>query len=298
MTVDEALDELDRIHDDEPDRAAAGLRALEPAGLAAGRLPLYGFLLLHVLGEKLGQWPEAADRLEALHATRPDAPLAVLAHAATAAHLAGRSSAAAFAGLAQAGGEAEATALVELGALNWRPPPSIEQFAAQLHRLAAGSERFDVNGPLNQRLAAGFNNATSALLDQSQPPVPAAVAAALNAGATAALRFWKAAGTWVNHERALYLEALVANRVGDHAGARAVCEAGLALIAENGTEEVDRTFLQLQLAGALMHLGEPVQAQAILAESRRAADQWDDAGLKSWFADEHRRLFGPAEHSA
>lgn len=298
MTVDEALDEIDRIHDAEPDRAASGLRALDTADLAAGRLPLYGFLLLHVLGEKLGQWPEAADRLEALRATRQDAPLAVLAHAGTAAHLAGRSSAAALAGLAQAGGKAEAAALVELGALNWRPPTSIEQFAAQLHRLAAGSERFDINGPLSQRLAAGFNNATSALLDQTQPPVPPAVAAALAAGAAAALRFWRAAGTWVNHERALYLKALVANRIDDHAGARADCEAALALIAANGTEEVDRTFLQLQLAGALTHLGETVQAQAILAESRKAAEQWDDAGLKSWFADEYRRLFGPTEHGA
>ena len=295
MTADEALDEIDRIHDSEPERAAAALRAFAPAELAAGRLPLLAFLLLHVLGEKLGQWAAAADRLEALRTARPDAPLAVLAHAATAAHLAGRSSAAALAELARCGGEAEAKALVALGALNWQPPAAIEPLAAQLHRLAAESEQFDAAGPLNQRLAAAFNTATSALLDKARPPVPPAVAAALAAGADAALRFWQAAGTWVNHERALYLRALVANRIGNAAAARADCEAALALIAANGAEDVDRAFLQLQLAGALSRLGEAVPARAMRDEARRAADAWDDAGLKSWFADEHDKLFPRGE---
>jgi hypothetical protein len=295
MTSEEALDEIDRIHDDEPERAAAGLRSLDAAGLPAGRLPLFGFLLVHVLGEKLGQWSEAADRLDALRAARADAPLAVLAHAAVAAELAGRAGNPALADLAAAGGAGEAQVLVALSALGWRPPPEPLALAAELHRLATEAERFDAGGPLNQRLAVGFNNTTSSLLDRAPDPVPAAIAAALVAGANAALRFWQAAGTWVNHQRALYLRALVANRVGDPAAARADAGEALQIIAANGVEEVDRAFLQLQLGSALLRLGETAAGQAVLAEARGAAAAWDDAGLKSWFQQEQERALAIGE---
>jgi hypothetical protein len=294
MGSDAALDEINRIHDDQPERAAEDLRTLDTAALSAGKLPLAGFLLLHVLGEKLGRWDEAADRLEALLGTQDEAPLALLAHAAVGAQLAGRHGHRSMAELARVGGEAEAKLLVDLSALSWRPPPAVGDVAAELLRLARAAEAFDAAGPLNQRLAVGFNNSTSALLDQAPAPVAPAIAAALGAGAHAALRFWVAAGTWVNHERALYLQALVANRCGNPAAARDACRQALDVIDAHGTEAVDRTFLQLQLAGALLKLGDTAEGETLLAGAQVAAASWDD-GLKSWFKEEHDRLFAGGE---
>ena len=291
MTGEELLDEIDRIHDEEPERAATALRTLDAAALPAGRLPLLAFLLLHVVGEKLGSWAEAADRLDALRNARQDAPLAVQAHAAAAAQLAERSPNPALESLAAAGGETEARALVALSALGWRPPAQDAAFAAELERLATESRRFDASGPLTQRLAIAFNNTTSALLDRAAAPDAPAIASALTAGADAALRFWTACGTWVNHERALYLWALVANRIGDFASARDGCRQALEIIAANGAEDVDRAFLLLQLGFALLRLGESGAGKAALAEARSAAAAWDDAGLKDWFRQEHDRLF-------
>jgi hypothetical protein len=298
MTPTEALDEIDRIHDDEPHTAATGLRELDADALPADKLPLLAFLCNHVLGEKLGLWSEAASRLEQLRASRADAPLAVTAHAATAAYLDGRATSPALASLSQTGGAAEAGALVALNALGLRPPADIEALAAQLERLAQASQTFEDNGPLNQRLAIAFNNGTSRLLDLAKAPVVPAVAAALLAGSAASLRFWQAAGTWVHLERALYLRALVHNRIGVAAAAREECVRALDVIAANGDEPIDRVFLQLQLAGALLRLGDTAAGKRQLAEARAAAAQWDDAGLKSWFNEEHDRLFGAAEGQA
>ena len=298
MTTVASLDEIDRIHDDEPDRAAAGLRALDAAALPVDRLPLVAFLTIHVLGEKLGQWAEAADRLEHLRTTRPDAPLAVAAHAAAAAHLAGRADDPALAALSAAGGRAEAKTLTTLNALDRRPPPDPAALAVELERLAHVSQNFDPGGPLIRPLAIGFNNTTSRLLDLGTAPIAPGIKSALLAGSAAALRFWQAAGTWVNFERALYLRALVHNRIGEPAAARADCLQALDTIAANGNEEIDQAFLQLQLAGALLRLGETAEGQRHLAEARAAAAGWDDAGLKSWFAGEHDRLFSTAENTA
>jgi hypothetical protein len=67
------------------------------------------------------------------------------------------------------------------------------------------------------------------------------------------------------------------------------------LIEAHGSEPVDRAFLQLQLAGALFRLGDSAAGQPYLDAARDAAALWDDAGLKSWFATEHGRLFGTGE---
>lgn len=292
MNAESSLDEIDRIHDDHPERAAAGLRALDAVTLPAERLPLLAFLWAHVVGEKLGAWEEAAARLEQLRASLAEAPLALVVHAAVAAHCAGRADNPALATLAAAGGKQEAEVLVRLNALDRRPPADAAALAAALTRLAAQAAAFDAGNKLNQRLAIAFNNATTRLLDLARGPADGSTAAALRDGSAAALRFWQAAGTWVNVERALYLRALVFNRIGEPAAARDVCRQALDIIDAHGDEAVDRVFLQLQLAAALLRLGEAAAGNDRLAEARAAAAGWDDPGLRSWFADEHDRLFG------
>jgi hypothetical protein len=298
MSTAATLDEIDHIHDEQPERAAEGLRGIDAAALPVDRLPLLAFLMLHVLGEKLGLWAEAAERIDHLRDLRGDAPLAVVAHAAVAAQLAGRADNPALDALRTTGGITEAQTLVALSALDLRPPGGVTALASGLVRLADQSQSFDANGPLNQRLAIAFNNSTSRLLDLASPPVDAVTRSALLAGSAAALRFWQAAGTWVHLERALYLRALVYNRVGDPSSARDACLQALDVIRANGSEEVDQAFLQLQLAGALLALSERAEGQRHLAEARAAAAQWDDAGLRSWFDAERKRLFDTLERKA
>lgn len=299
MNANQALDDIDRIHDDEPQRAADGLRSLDLDALGADRLPTLAFLLNHVLGEKLGLWREAAEQLQTLHARRADAPLAVAAQAAVAAELSGASRGAAFAALVDAGGATAAEIATWLGGLGFAAPANVVELATQLAALAARVQSIAAPNPLDQRLAAGFNNATSQLLDLTGPPIDPQVNSALVAGSAAALHFWRRAGTWVQHERALYLRALVQNRIGEPAAARDACTEALAIIEANGGgEDIDRVFLQLQLAAALLRLKERAAGERLLAEAKAAAAAWDDAGLKSWFAEELGKLFDGATESA
>ena len=89
-TPEALLDEADACHDDDPPRAAAVLRQLDLAALPPGRLPGVAFLLNHVLGEKLGAWPEAHKLFDALlRASGDPPPPALFRQAAAAARLAG-----------------------------------------------------------------------------------------------------------------------------------------------------------------------------------------------------------------
>lgn len=134
-------------------------------------------------------------------------------------------------------------------------------------------------------------------IDRIHDDEPGRAADALRSLDAAALRFWTAAGNWVNLERAFYLRALVANRIGDHAAARDDCRQALQVIAANGDDAVDRAFLQLQLAAALLRLGEMEGGRQALAAAQASAAAWDDTGLRHWFRQEHDRLFASRETS-
>ena len=77
-TPEEALDEADACHDDDPPRAADLLRQLDPAALPPGRLPGLALLLNHVLGEKFAAWPEAHTMFGALLRAAGDQPAPAL----------------------------------------------------------------------------------------------------------------------------------------------------------------------------------------------------------------------------
>jgi hypothetical protein len=286
-----SLDEIERIHDAEPERAAAALRVLDTRELDAAALGTASFLFAHVLGEKLGRWPEAAERIAAALASHSEPPPRALRNAAVAARLAGRAEEAHQwqARLASAAGaRPEAAALVvDLHALAFTAAEgAAERYAEQLGALAKRAMALPEASQLDASLAAGLNNATSALLDAAGAAPGPAQAAALRAGAEAARGVWQRAGGWVQHERAEYLRALVLNRCGDAAGALAATQSGLALIAANGEEEVDRAFLLLQQAAAQAQLDERAAALDALGSARAIAQSWSDEGLRAWFSDE------------
>jgi len=292
-TATEELDDINRIHDDVPEQAAARLRALDVTALPSAQLPLAAFLFNHVLGEKLGDWNDAARCFDQMRRQLSTVPPAVLVHAAAADELAGRSGSDARTALLSATSETLAACAIGLRRLSFtQERMDAMTFAAALRDLAVSAATLAHGTPFDTQLAAGLNNATSRLLDINPDVREPVVREALHTGAAQALRFWQAAGTWVNHERALYLVTLVANRIGAYAQARDAATQALELIAANGNEDVDRAFLLLQLSGAHQRIGDDAATRAALRDAKAIAATWTEAGLAEWFAAEEARLFG------
>jgi len=271
------LDEIDRIHDDAPERAAQLLRQFDPAGLPVPRLGQLAFLLNHVLGEKLGQWNEAAERIAAL-AARTDAPPGVWRQLFAAQTLRGDALGAASAriGLARSTGarDSDANTAGELTVLAYVADPLAH--AADVLALAKAAN-IDQETPLDAALAACFNNVTGRLLDASRKvTLGATELQALQAGAEAARRFWYRAGQWLQHERADYLCAKVELRIGAAAAAVLAAERGLRLVEANGNDAIERAFLLLPLAAAHAAMGDPARAATLRAEADALAAGFDD----------------------
>jgi hypothetical protein len=297
MDAEALLAEADRIHDDDPATGAELLRRIDATALAAERLPLLGFLLNHVLGEKLGDWAEAHARQRDLQrAAAAPLPAVLQRHAALAARLAGDDIAALAATRALAGaasvpveqaGElvALAVAVLQAGALPAAAAGSLATAALQ----ALHAAHWQAAGPLDVPVAAQCNNLGSALVDR--PVADLADAALRDALALAAERaawLWQRAGDWVNHERAAYLCALAASALGDAAAALQHAGRGLALIDANDTaaeQAVDRAFLGLEASFALERLGRAAEAAATRASADAGAAAFNDAGLEKWYAD-------------
>ena len=304
---DALLAQADALHDDEPQRALELLRALDVATLSANRLPRLSFLLDHVHGEKFDLWAEAlAGQRALLQQAGAHATPAIFRHAAIAAQVAGDANLArqwtqALAASADAP-LAKARALVSLGAVGF----SISRLGAE----SAGRLTLQALQPLaalhatpGNGLDAAFgvvtNNLASELLerpldDLAQPDLRTA----LQLSAEHAQRFWQRVGTWVNRERAQYLCAMAANALGLGADGVAQARAGLALLDEfdqAGDENVDRAFLELELAMGLRLAEQPGRAEA-LARALALAAQFGQAWLDRWFADRSTRNEALAAH--
>jgi pyrroline-5-carboxylate reductase len=283
-SVAEELDRLDRIHDERPEEAAAGLLALDADALDEGQRRTYAFLLNHVLGEKLGRWPQALSRLAPL-AAAADAPLALLRQHAVAAHHAGDAAQAeaTIARLAARAGTAPPVAreLVQVAALSFAR--DIAAAAPALARAAGRAAGFAAS-PLDEAFAASFNNATQALYDATrEAALTPEQRVALARGADAALLHWLRAGGWMQHERAHYLCAKVALRLGEPVAAASHAERGLAIVAAHGDDPVERAFLLQLLAAAVERAGQRERAAALRAETQALAL---DAGTREALAQD------------
>jgi hypothetical protein len=292
------LSQADEIHDDEPERARDLLRRVVPAELPAARLPRLAFLLNHVLGEKLELWPEALLRHQAIvDAARADMPQTVLRQAAIAAQIAGDGLHAhewtqALAASASAP-LPKARALVALGVVAFSASRQDAETAGR-RTLQALQPLAAIHATSGTGLDGAFgvvtNNLASDLLDR--PPIELDqpdLRTALELTAEHAQRFWQRAGQWVDFERAHYLRALAANALGQGAQAAQHARSGLDVLdAHDGdhAEDVDRAFLELELAQGLLLSGQAGNAAA-QARAESLAARFGDASLEKWFA---RRL--------
>jgi hypothetical protein len=295
------LQAVDACHDEDPPRGAELLRRIDPAALDASQRPLYAFLLNHVLAEKLGQHLEAWQGQQALlEAAGPQAPLPLLRHAAAAARLAGNAAGedrltarlAAAAGV----GPAQAAELVGLAAASFRVP-SLSADAAGEAAMAAlaplrGVAWQRANG-LDAAAGALTNNIANDLAERRVPELRSTpLRLAMAEAATLAQTLWHRAGQWVQHERAHYLRALVANALGDPAEAELQARAGLVLL-ENfdheQQERVDQAFLRSELAHALRRQGREADAQVERAQAEALVEALDDEAISAWFGRRVKR---------
>ncbi|MDH5540955.1 MAG: hypothetical protein OEY03_16245 [Rhizobacter sp.] len=295
------LDEAELCHDEEPERAAALLRDIDVAQLPPERWPGHAFLLNHVLGEKLQRWSEALQRQRALLRQAQPAPSAALwRQGATAALLAGDAELERVMteSLAEAAGASlpRAHELVRLCAAMYRATGEAGATAAAGLRAALAplhSNDWQADTPLDAAVAACTNNIANGLLERPVADLRlAALRSALADAAEQSHRFWLRAGTWVNHERALYLRAMVCNVLDQAQWARAHAQAGLALLDEHdgdAAQTIDRAFLELEQWHACMVLRRHADAAEALARATALAEGFDD---EFWRASFERRRIG------
>lgn len=294
------LDEASACHDDDVPRGAALLRRIEPAALTADKLPSYAFLLNHVLGEKLGAWPEALQRQQQL-LTLPSPPAVLWRQTGAAAAAAGDAASLERATAAYAEANAVPTAqardIITLSAAMYQAPASNAVEAARVTLAAIAPFREAAWGDacaVDSAAASCLNNLASGLQDRplADLRVPD-LRAALQASAELAHRFWQRAGTWVNEERALYLLAMVGNALGAAAAARTHALKALALLDANDTahaEDVDRAFIELERAHACCALGLSDEASDATAQANALATAFGDASLTASFDSRRARL--------
>lgn len=295
------LDRIDAIHDDEPAQAAELLRALDIAALPQARHANLAFLFNHVLGEKLSQWSEANARQQALLALGASTPV-LLRQAAVAAREAGdapRAEAliASLADSAQAD-PAQAVQIVALACAMFEVPGLPATAAAQRALTAFGAldaaPAWSQATPFDAAAAAACNNIASDLMERAAHELALApVRAAIAQGALWSQRLWQRAGTWVHHERSFYLRAMASQALGEPHRALEHARAGLAVLDEHDADRqqnVDRAFLELELAHASKRLGLVPEANAADARAQQLADAFGDASLTKWFEGRRAKL--------
>ncbi len=285
-------------HDSETERLAGELEAAAAAPVEPALLVPYIKLSTHTIGEHLGDWPRARRLVErVLGGQTPSAQTAMAwARLAIARFLDGDALGATEAELAclTAAGADFRAALIESRFMLVATLVSAKRRAeaAALYERALALARAAADAAPHRAIAVASNNLASELVEaSSRSPVEDAL---MKTAADAAHEFWLLCGTWVNEERALYLDALVANALGHPQEALAHVEQALAIIAANGEEPVDAAFLGLARARALGLIGDTTGQARELALADAGAAAWDDPGLKSWFADERAKAAAPS----
>lgn len=297
MTIATELAVLMQTHDDDPEAAAAALRAIAVPEVPPDLLGRFSWLVAHVLGEKLGRWLDAHDLMQAVSAEHASLPLSVLRNAAVSAHYAGKTAIALALErrMTEQGLTAEQAAIaVRAAAVDF----SLEQapaqdVAANLRTVLADLAAWDQPSSADSLIAASLNNVVSALLESNPETLSEPdVRDTLIDGANAARKLWARAGTWINAERADYLCALVFNATGEYEQGLVAAERGLAIIEANGSEDVDRAFLLLESGRALLGLSRAADGLARLRQAAGMAREWDDKSLKTWFDEKVRKIRG------
>lgn len=302
LTDVERLDQADNCHDSDPLRGAELLRGVDAARLPSDRWPGYAFLLNHVLGEKMSCWSEALQRQRALlRLAQPSPPAALWRQGATAASLARDAEMQRIMteslAEATAAGLGRTQELVLLNATMYQAPGSTAtQAAEQVLAALAPLQRpeWQADNPLDASIAACANNIANGLLERPAADLRlGSLRSAMAQAAEQAHRFWLRAGTWVNHERALYLRSMVCNALDESLWALGHARAALAMLDSHDgdhAQNIDRAFIELEQWHACRVLGQPGDASGALARARALVAGFDDAAWRQSFEQRERQL--------
>jgi len=294
-SLERLLDEGWEFHEKDSERLATDLEAAAQAGVAPHLLAPFLHLSTHTIGEHLGDW-QRAFRLgkRVLDGHTPVAETArAWARLYVAAVLADDAVEAANVELAylKAAGDELGPALVDMRFMLATALVGSKRMsaAARLYRHALELVgQFPQSPILNRTIAVASNNLGWELYELSSRTSDDN--ALMQLCATRSLEHWLKCGNWINEERALYLNALVAIATGSPETGLAHADKALAVINANGERPLDSALLHLARASALAALGDPSGKLRAIDEADAAASKLTAPKLKAQFASERAKV--------
>jgi len=282
-------------HDKDSDRLARELEEAADKGVPPTLLGPFVHLASHTIGEHLGDWPRALKLSK--RALDGQTPVAENARAwgrlYVAATLARDLIEAAYAELCylKATDEDAGTALMDMRFMLVAALVGSKRTAegARLYRKALDLvPRFPQSAPLSRTIAVASNNLAWELYEM--PSRAADEEALMQLAARTSLDHWLQCGNWINEERALYLNALVATVTGHPDTGLAHADKALAVINTNGERPLDTALLHLARAVSLKALGDTSGKSRAIDEAEAAASKLTAPNLKAQFATERAKL--------
>ena len=259
-------------HDRESERLAVELEQAADEGVAPELLAPFLDIAVHTIGEHLGDWKRAlvlGRRVSARHV--PDLETArVWARLYVAAILAGEPVDAADFELSyvEAAGQGFGAALdvrfmlvdALVASNRLREGGRLYRRALHLADVLGDSARLDrIIAATSNNMAWELHELSSRTADEND---------LMRLSAETSLGYWLKCGNWINAEGAHYLNAIVANAIGDSRSGLDHADAALAIIAANGERPLDAAQLHLARAASLAALGDALGT----AEAMRSAD--------------------------
>ncbi|MCA8912301.1 MAG: hypothetical protein KDB82_11400 [Planctomycetes bacterium] len=277
-------------HDKESEALAKDLEANVALAETPAHVGAFMQLANHTIGGHLTDWPRAAALAERVMQGRADAHelAAPYSNLAVAQYMAGKQADA----LANELHSVRLTdmepismmvrtrvliaaALIEAGRLD----EAVPMYDAALQTARSRDEKL----ACDQALAMTSNNIASEL-SEKETRTEAEDDLMLKA-AKAARDFWVKCGTWENEERADYLLAIVHNRLNQPDKALEFAAHALEVISKHGEEVVDEAFINLAMAKSFTLKDDRPAYDKVMARAQELADDFNDEGLKTWFAE-------------
>jgi hypothetical protein len=289
MSIETFIETAWKDHADRPeevaDRLAGALASLQsPADVAP-----FAAIVTHVYGEHLARWDAGIELLRSLRAVAPngtnpaatraiDRSIAILQYTANASPppadlstedqvIVLATSASALAGQREFG-------------------RAIDSYALGLRHAAPG---LPPGSPALRSLAVAGNNLAASL--EEKPDRAPCETQGMVAAAEGGLKYWRAAGTWLEHERAEYRLAKSLLQAGSQAEAILSAQRCLAICEANDAPAFERFFGHAVLAIAERHAG---NGPAFESSRQRALEQYAmiAADERTWCEPDRRDLEG------
>ena len=288
-TVENLLRDGWDYHDDDSERLARALEAAADHEVTTADLSRFLQLSSHTIGEHLGDWPRALKLgrriLEGRTATSETAK--AFGRLYVAAVLADDAVAAADLELSclKGAGEAFGAALLDMrfmlaaaliGAKRTGEAARLYRGALDLVGLVSETQQLDrAIAVTSNNLAWEFYEMPARTDDEN---------ALMRLSAETSLKYWLKCGNWINAELAHYLNAVIANVLGDYAAGLMHADAALPIIAANGERPFDMAMLQLARAESLAAMGDYESAARAIGDADASASVLAEPGLKTQYA--------------